>query len=216
MGTTFRFDYQASGVLAGTTTSTGKIERVTTFEGYSNALEDVTTTTATYTAPPELAAAGPVTVNAKTYFQRNGMELLSYGALIEGSYMGFASLTKTVNSPAGRDMRFTLSAGGSYQSSVTSTTTITVTGLPAPIPSQTTTTTSTVTYVGQEAVTVPAGTFTACKFQEVFASAPNAPTFQWISLGGVPVKYTELDEQQGTTTFELLGTSRVNGAPVTR
>ena len=216
MGTTYRFDYQVTGAATGTTSSQGQVTRVTTFETYSNATEQSATTTATYTAPPELAQAGTTTTDIKSYFQRNDLEFLQFGALSAGVYMGQNVSTKIVNSPAEVDKRFTLNAGGSFVSTVTYTVTTTIQNSPVPIPPQSSTTTSTVTYLGQETVTVPAGTFTACKFQEVFTTAPNSPTFQWISVGsGVPVKYSELDAETLTiTSYELLNTSRVNGAVI--
>lgn len=68
-----------------------------------------------------------------------------------------------------------------------------------------------VTYVGQETITVPAGTFTACRFNErsVFPASDGAVRddgSMWVAKGsGVLLK---------TDRMVLLGTSRLNGQPI--
>lgn len=70
----------------------------------------------------------------------------------------------------------------------------------------------TMTYHGQTQVTVPAGTFTACHFQ---ATDERGPVDSYLAKGsGLPVRMTGHDGNGNPVTFEMLGSSRINGVPV--
>jgi hypothetical protein len=92
---------------------------------------------------------------------------------------------------------------------VTTTSTTTFTGLP-PIPPVTTTFTDTVKYLGHETVTVPAGTFDTCKFEQ------NGTGTVWFGSGsaaGISIKSTS--NTGGSTALTLVLTAAsVNGTAV--
>jgi hypothetical protein len=68
---------------------------------------------------------------------------------------------------------------------------------------------SSVTYRGQESVTVPAGTYTACKFEETTLQGGLQAT--WVIKGkGVIAKYQDVGSG---ASVDLLPTSRLNGQP---
>ena len=71
------------------------------------------------------------------------------------------------------------------------------------------------TYLGQETVTVPAGTFEgACKFTIEDPSTPDFKNTAWYAKGsGVPIKSTGTTEE-GSYTDELLASSHLNGQAV--
>jgi hypothetical protein len=67
-----------------------------------------------------------------------------------------------------------------------------------------------VKYLGQESVTVPAGTFNTCKFQ-----VDNGDNTQWVAVGysTVLVK-SSVTDQSGSTILELKA-GTINGATIT-
>jgi hypothetical protein len=78
-------------------------------------------------------------------------------------------------------------------------------------------------FSGVEAVTVPAGTFQACKFVETGAVTSSAtsitlPTdtlIKWVGVGnGLPIKSVTLSESASSVTVELTSAA-INGAAVT-
>ena len=76
-------------------------------------------------------------------------------------------------------------------STIATTTTMTgIPGLPATPRTTTSTTTETIKFVGREQVTVPAKTYSTCKFESTFSSGGvNTVTTTWVIDGkGVPVK----------------------------
>lgn len=113
--------------------------------------------------------------------------------------------------------RYNLNAGDSYTQNYTITT-------ESSVGSNTFTSTnqvkSTVTYLGNESVTVPAGTFDSCKVQDVEentsgGSTTTFTTTNWYDVGsGLLLKVVaEDDESNDTTTTELVSGS-VNGAAI--
>ena len=64
-----------------------------------------------------------------------------------------------------------------------------------------------VTYVGQEVVTVPAGTFVACRFDKVLmAASPQPTTSEWVVRGLVVKRwYSELNWGLDAKTAQLDG-----------
>jgi hypothetical protein len=146
--------------------------------------------------------------NVKSYGKVEGLDILMYGSLVEIT-SPLAGTIKSVFTPPSRDKRYTLNAGQSYTQTYSSTTTTTFTGLPAPI-MNTSSITETVTYLGRETVTVAAGTFDACKFDQGGA-------ITWISAGsssskGVGVK-TFSSSGGSSVTLELTS-GTINGSAI--
>jgi hypothetical protein len=80
------------------------------------------------------------------------------------------------------------------------------------VPATTTALTTTVTYVGQESITIPAGTFTACKFSVTTSSGTNT---EWVGKGnGAPLQSTSKASDGTAIVLSLTAASRLNGAPL--
>lgn len=208
VGTTWKLDYQVSGAVTGTSSSESVVRPRTTFAGTPNLIEIAQTITTTYTAPAQLA--GTTTATNSIFEDVDGTDFLFYGSRQTVAAAGSTFTTTNVISPAVRDRQYSLGVGESF--TVTQNTVTSVTGLPVAVPDTTTSITYTVTYRGQESITVPAGTFTACKFERTDSSGTST---NWIAkTSGAPVRSLTADGNGVQTVLELLATSRVNGAPV--
>lgn len=199
-GTTYQLDYAVSGSFTGTSKTTGSVGAATTFNGNSGLTPITQTVVTNYSAPTAVSA----TTNLTAYQTIDGFDVLSWGSVSSTSVPVLGTMeTRTVINPASRDKRFTLAAGGSYTITTNQTTTVTPPGS-----SSTSNTSVTVTYNGQESVTVPAGTYTSCKFTD---SVGNTT---WIIKGkGVMAKSSSV-QSGGTMVLELQGSSRLNGAAI--
>jgi hypothetical protein len=74
------------------------------------------------------------------------------------------------------------------------------------------------TYVGQETVTVPAGTFKTCHFTTTDTSDPATSTDYWLTLGtSIPVKQvdTTIPDGQPSTDTQVATAVTLNGQPYT-
>lgn len=205
-GTTYKLDYAVSGGLTGTSSTEGSIGAATTFNGNANVMPITQTVVTSYSAPA--AQAGTVTVNMTSHQQLDGFDILSYGGTLSTTVMGVATNTTIIINPAARDKRYTLSAGGTYTLAQTLNMTITILGVPT---QQTVSTSTLVTYVGQESVTVPAGTYTACKFTD---TTDGATSTSWIVKGKGVMAKSVTPSDGGEVTLQLQGTSRLNGAAI--
>ena len=145
---------------------------------------------------------------------------------LNGVVRTYQTSTRTVYDPARRDPRYNLAQDESYlitaRHTDTSTENITTGGAGDTITSGLVSETSTVTYVGQETITVPAGTYQACRFEvtlpiltgTVIYYPPETFTTVWIAKDkGVMLKGDRKDAISFTSTV-LTGTSRLNGAPI--
>ena len=131
----------------------------TTFKGQA-AVETKAETTYIETLAG-LPAAG-ITATVFTYGAAQGSEVLNFGVKIQTAAEGFV-LNSTISfSPATRNP-LSWTAGQRFTDTVTVTTEFT--GLPVVVPATTAQQTFNVRFVGREAVTVPAGTFDACRFE---------------------------------------------------
>jgi len=162
----------------------------TTFEG-QQAVETIQTTT-----------IGSATTGSddRTYARRTGeAEYTTYGrvSVSNTSYAGqnVTTTTRTVYSPHLVDRQFALSVGESVTLPWNGATTTTIS---IPGQSDRTTTTSvsqtvTTNYVGRETVTVPAGTYSTCRFENTFVSALGTiSSTSWVIIGkGIPVQYAQ-------------------------
>lgn len=213
-GTHSTIAYQYVGPVTGNITTDLLIGGLATFEGQqareATAKANGTTATAGVTVP--------IDTLVKTYQRRTGdAEMTIYGSKFSNTstVAGFTTTTdtKTVNTPAWVDRSYALAIGQSLtttqNSTITATTTIT--GSPVALPPTTTTsnssTTQTVKYVGRESVSVPAGTYSACKYE---TTNGGAVTTQWVIVGkGLMVKSVSVT---GNITQTLQATSvKLNG-----
>jgi hypothetical protein len=156
-----------AGRARGTNNATGNIRygikntvvRNTTFNG-NNAIETRTETTYVDTLAG-LPPAG-LSISLLSYSQVQGAEILNYGSTSQVSQSGLTINTVTRNVPPIRSF-INWTAGVNLTQTYTSTSEST--GLPVAVPPAVTTTTTTTRYLGRETITVPAGTFDACRFE---------------------------------------------------
>ncbi len=201
--------YQYVGPVTGSITTDLLTGALTTFEGQQAREMTVKTTGTTSSAGQNV----PIDTLIKNYQRRTGdAEITSYGSSFSNSstVSGFTTTTvsKSVYAPPWVDRSYALAIGESLTTtqSMTTTATTTITGSPVPLPPTTTTTPSTITqtikYVGRESVTVPAGTYSACKYEY---SSGGALTTSWVIVGkGLMVKSLSV---VGNTTQTLQATS---------
>ena len=193
-GTRVDLTMQHSGDSTGTVTQVWTINGAKTFEGHSTVETQMTHT-------GSLTVSGttvPTDMEIKGYQKRTGdAQVTHHGAesVVRSSVGGFnmTSTSKTVYNPLWVDNQYGLAVGQSMTQSSTATITTTTTGipgLPATPTTSTTTTTQTTKFVGREQVSVPAKTYSACKFETTFtASGVNSVTTIWVIDGkGIPVK----------------------------
>lgn len=198
-GTTAQFDYQVSGGATGEELNQVKVSTGATFHGAS-------ALTQTH------ALNG--TATADIYTSDNGLEVNQYGSLTQSPDTN-QSIEVWYDSPL-IDRRFTLTLGASDTASANKTTELK--GFFITTLRKTTGLSTTVTYQGQESITVPAGTFTACKFKianvETDATGSQTSTStEWIATtSGVLLK--NVFDGATPTTYELKASSRLNGAPL--
>jgi hypothetical protein len=206
VGTTYLWDARIVGAATGTTAFDARVTQTTTFEGTPGLSETEATVT-------QSVQSGANTFDCMStvldYAQVSGTTLTQYGQITTVTSPQ-ASTTRSVWSPPRADTRAALAAGASVDVAWTTTdTSPPATGTP-----QTTARTNRITYRGQESVTVPAGTFVACRF-EIVETPGNSARIEWIQVGtGAPLKTTASPGTSGEVSIELLGTSRLNGNPL--
>jgi hypothetical protein len=192
-GTHTVIGYTYSGAITGTETVDTTVGAMTTFEGYS-ARQTALVTTGSHTAAGQTVA---INTNGTTYSAHTGDgQMTQYGlqTVASGSAGGFPITTtiKTVYTPPLVDNQYSLAIGGSVTQSLAGSATTTIhtsfgdqvstSAIPA--------STSTTTYVGQESVSVIAGTYNACKYQVTTAGSSDVTTSWFIVGKGIPVKIT--------------------------
>lgn len=199
-GSRIVIDYSYSGGITGSETVDTLVGNLTTFEGYQ-AREVSAKTKGTHTETKTGLSVAVDTEN-KFYLKRTGdAETTQYGGVLtaNSTQAGFnlTTTSRMVWTPPWVDKQYGLAIGGSYTYTQTGTVTMTTGGIPG-LPGGTPTTTpvsstQTVKYVGRESVTVPAGTYNACKFESKTAGSTDLST-QWVVVGkGVPVKTATTD-----------------------
>ncbi|GEM_PF-5381344 len=215
-----RYRWHTAGKLGdgGANTYASVVQEMTvkggaTFAGTSDLIADggqVTTT-----------IAGVVLAGEMTHYYRRqdtaaGPVLISYGSAANlRTDSGIQIVTQTVTNPPSELRKYTLAPGGSYAHYATSAVTSTVSG-----GGQSTTVNTTdvedytIQYLGQESVTVPAGTFQACRYSVRFADEPH-PWDEYIGVGsGLPLVMTGVDSEGNRVRLEMQADSEVNGVPV--
>lgn len=192
-GTIIDVRYQYSGTITGNTKVLTTVGAMTTFEGQSARETDiVTSVTAGMGLIANLAATG------KTYSLREGDNMRHVGSQISASVSaaGFTTNTtiKSIYTPPYLDTQYSLAMGASVTVTAVgqSTTTVSIPGSPFPIPPTVAdiNTSVTHTYVTRESVTVPAGTFQACKYTTAPAGGGVVSTTWYALPKGIPVKIT--------------------------
>ena len=207
--------YDYSGIITGQQTVVSTVGNITSFEG-SSAREMTATTTGSNTIAGLTVA---IDTELKSYQNAaaNG-ETTQYGVLLRAVTPtgGFALTTnsKTVFAPPWVDRRYTLTAGQSIVQTYAGTTTSTTTGFPGLPTTPTTANVSvsqTVRFVGKESVTVPLGTFQACKFEEFATATPSEVTTNWLAVGNGVLLRSSATTTQGTQVIAAR-TLLINGA----
>lgn len=190
-------DGQTGAVL--NSSSDTEIKGSATFNGKS-AIESVSTTVATGDVPS--------TSVTKSYLKvdNSAKRFNYYGSVVETSAPIASTSTLTINPE--RIERFDLAAGESYTQTYSLSSTVQVMGFPVTVTGEHE---NLITFKGIESVTVPAGTFDACRFENTHKTTTSGTTttvtyINWISVNsGASVK-TEAD---GDITVLVSGT--ING-----
>jgi hypothetical protein len=207
-GTTLRIELDLSGVASGTQTVVTTVGNLTTFDG--NSSREVVTTAVGSTS----ASGTPISTDLETRSYRVATSagvITEYGATARaiitiGGSTG-SSNSRSVSNPPSVDRRYTLSAGQSDTLTGTVTTATTTNGVTT---TQTENLSQTVRFVGIESVTVPAGSFNACKFEQAPTNAPADVTTSWVAVGSGVVVRTVAVSSIGTQTASAR-TIRING-----
>lgn len=215
-GTRGIVEYRFSGLSTGVGTVDWTVGGLTAFEG-SSGYETVLKNTTTLTAPEP----GTTVLDIKSYARRTGdAEVTNYGTVSSGAFSqgGFSGTmtTKSVYTPPWASRVYGLALGGtlSETSTMSISSTFTVPGLPIPLPptTNTSTVTTVTTYTANETITVPAGTYSTCRFDITYPGSPaGTSTTQWVLRGkGIPVKIVSkasgsADSVQEATSITLNG-----------
>lgn len=227
-GTTYRWHWKTQDGFAvdGSPVSLSMAHDMTvaggaSFAGHSGLLRDHGTLNMVTTAEGmTMTLSGPVTHYARLVNEATGPVILSYGS--ESSLnmtiptLGLSGRfdSKTVESPPTENRWFTLQPGQSYQhtsNSVTETTTVMM--------GQTSSErfsgeeSYAVTYLGQTTVTVPAGTFQACRFRGLDGEG-SADVYYAVGSGLPLVMNTYDEDLNGYVRLEMQADSHINGVPV--
>jgi len=156
----------------------------------------------------------PVNSPSYTYkvysLQTGPAELTEYGSVSELVTGTVQSRSKSVYTPP-FVQTLTAVPGDTKTISFTAVTTNTLNGVSqAPT---TTTLTTTGTFIGFEQVTIPAGTFNACRFEQQDSGPQNPATTRWVLLGhGIELKAsTPAFGGNGASVLELT-TLLINGS----
>ncbi|MCR2745227.1 hypothetical protein [Limnobacter parvus] len=197
IGTTTSYTFRTTaGSTTINSTVNSEITQRTLFEGNS-ALEQVSD------------SGGVIT---KSYFDFANNITTLFGSESNITVSGTQTNTKTVFTPPSTVADLTLQAGGSLMRTESSTTT--VSGSAAGFPfsnSSSASQTVTVTFLGIEPVSVPLGTFQACRFRKEIVNNSQASTVdEWIATGSGIV----LKNMSGNGVTETTAAT-VNGMPVT-
>ena len=199
----------------------------TTFQTTTRTVDDEETTVLTSTATVmgddffngqsvtrvSVAVTGDEEFTADHFMRiQDGSAGLTYGAeMTLGDFV-----TTIVNDPYALE-RFDLSAGQSYSHSYTSTVTYTDTASMTELMMIKSEIQTETTYVGRETITVEAGTFDTCRFDETMTiqvvgfPVPNTVNgTTWIGVGN-GLQIMSMDDEED---IELLSAS-INGTPVT-
>jgi len=195
----------ASGITV-TTDSNTLANQMTTYNGH-NALESVSVVDAVASDPRFSSKS-----TTKSYIAVDGGAKTTqlFGTMTETTTPAVSTLTTKIEPP--QIVKWNLDPGESYTQTFTITTggTVSAGGMSLPIPETTANNKLKRTYIGRDTVTVPAGTFEACHFQEdSTVNGTTATTETWFSVGsGVQLKAIS----DGDVT--VLISASINGTPI--
>ena len=188
-----------------TATSVNTVKGIASFNGKS-VIEILSNVTATGVSPSKSTQ--------NNYFTVDNANLIEYyhGSIINVTEPAMAAGKQTLTLTPAMEDRFALSKGQSSTQSYQTRTEGSVMGFPY---STTTDQTKTKKFAGMETVTVPAGTFKSCRFEETVQATTLGKTTtdistHWVAFGsGLEIKTVA-----GTSTTELLA-ANINGSAVT-
>jgi outer membrane lipoprotein-sorting protein len=216
-GTHIEVGYQYSGSVTGTQNVDTVVGAMTTFQGQSARETTIVTSGTNFAQGFQVDG----TFTGKNYAKRTGdAEITQYGSTFSGTGTspGFGSATlnfTSVFNPAFVDQQYSLAVGQTFNASQTIATTGSVSSGGFSFPLDSTNTQSyAITYVGQEQVSVPAGTYSACKLQTTTTAGADVSTqTSWLIVGkGIPVKTTTT---AGGITQTIEATSvKLNGSAI--
>ena len=207
MGTVYSYKMRSSGVENGESLREHAIKREAGFNGYAGLVEHEIKTT--------INIAGQPTRSGLQYLYERLAEstVFRYGMVIPtvlGQGIPDIVITTVYEPPVGF-RSLALGVGESYdlewQGTVSATGGPTGSAPPAQFSER-----WKETYLGQETVTVPAGTFTACKWTQAIGA--DSDVINWVAKGsGLPVR--SLQRAEGKERLnELLPGATINGASV--
>jgi hypothetical protein len=195
-GTHIVVGYGYSGTVTGNETVDTTVGALTTFEGFA-ARQTTVSTSGTHTAAGRSTAVNTYWTAYQSAEADIGLTqygLKSSATVFDPCCGGDVTITttnKTVFSPPYVDPQYSLALGQSRTATLSGTLTTTIRrnfGGDQVSTTPLTAVSTTTTYAGQEWITVPAGTYKACKFQ-VIASNADAVTTHWVIAGkGITVK----------------------------
>lgn len=207
-GTTYQWDWQSSdGAVQ--FSSQGRINGTASFAGRTGVIETERTVMVGGAGAP--AFTSRVLDYETVENTPQGPVLLRYGSIVRMDLPVAGSKTTTVNAPVNRMREFSLALNESYAQAFAAQSTMEIPGLPSQTSS--TSESNTITYRGQESITVPAGTYVACKFDVLSAAGRLAVV--WHARGsGLPLVITGADDQGRPVTLYMKSSSRINGQPI--
>lgn len=208
VGTTYRIEQRASGAESGDVLREYAVKREAAFNGHAGLVEvELKTTT---------KMAGQPTRNGIQYLYERleDATMFRYGMVIPtvlGQGLPDMVITTAYDPPVGF-RSLALGAGESYvlelQGTVSATGGPTGSAPPTRISER-----WKETYLGQETVTVPAGTFTTCKLSTQVIGT-NSDVTSWVAKGsGLPVRSVQRADGKEWVT-ELLPGGTINGQPI--
>ena len=223
-GTHLVITYQRLDLAEGTETRDFTVGNVTGFEDYANAREN--STILTIRSGTTSAPGFSEEIRFKSYGQRTGdAEFTGYGSTSsESTRNGTSVVSKSVFSPPFVNPMHSLALGESesYTNATITTTTTTTSGIPGQpdttsITSRTDTLTRIFKFVGRETVTVPAGTYSTCRFDVTGPGqegSSNLGSSLWLIDGkGILVK-SEIGGGAAGTRSEFASLIELNGQKI--
>lgn len=205
--------YTYSGLIGGDQTVESVVDGASTFKGQS-AVQVTTTTTGSNSFQ---GITTTTTTRSRSYAQaaNNGLTR-TLGAIIEAtvstalpSIPGLPPLpgtnttttSETVYNPPSENIEYTIAVGQSINKTESSTTTVT-SGPGAGTAPITVSGTTTYTFEAKETITVPAGTFSTCRYR--FSTPGDSTTSQsWLIVGKGIMAKSETRTSQGTQSIVL-------------
>jgi hypothetical protein len=201
---TAHLEYNATGIATGTSITDTTSALNVPFEGQT-ATEFTSSQSTSYTGIPTTLST------VKGYMRLDDLDVLTFGSTAEVT-SPLSGTIKLVNSPPKRDKRYSLGIGESATQTYSVTSTSNFTGLGGPI-TTTQSQTDTVKYLGRETVTVAAGTFDTCKFEETSGSGGTTTT--WMGSGNAAFAFIKSQSVSSNGTLALeLKTGSLNGSTI--